>query len=537
MKKEISSAKGFIILSFAGIFAKILAVFNTPLLSRIIGVQGMGMYSRSYDVFMFVYAITSMGCQPAVAKVVAEFMAIDNKNAVETTLKISRLVYGFIGLSLMILLISLTYSITEFGNIVNSRYAIMFLAPSIFFTSILSAYRGYFQGKNEMSSIAISQMIEQILNVVISLLCAYILSKLSLQMGAAGGTIGTSVGALISIFYLVYFYNKNKEEERFFRQSKEQKEVTSKIILRKLFSYAFPITLSAGIQNLGSLIDMINVGRRLIYAGFTNVQSDALYGSLSYYKTLIGVPLIIVTALTTIVLPQVSKAFALRDKKLIINIINFSFRLALLLIIPSAVGLAILHKDIYEILFKGDNHSYIMLYGSFILVFISIAQLQSVILQGISKFYLMILSFTTGIVLKIIANYIFVGITSINILGVLIGNFLCFFIPVIINNKIIYKSINYKVPLIKMCVKPTGASIVMAITIMVLKEMIKMLEKVFIVYNFELIILYTIILVCVGFFIYIFFMVSIGGIKKSDLVFIPSRFYKFIPNFIIKKLK
>ncbi len=105
---------------------------------------------------MFVYAITSMGCQPAIAKVVAEFMARDNEKGVEKTLKISRLVYGIIGLTLMILLMFLAYPIAKIGKITNSTYAIMFLAPSVFFTSVLSAYRGYFQGKNEMTGIAIS---------------------------------------------------------------------------------------------------------------------------------------------------------------------------------------------------------------------------------------------------------------------------------------------------------------------------------------------------------------------------------------------
>ncbi|WP_024613554.1 polysaccharide biosynthesis protein [Clostridium sp. Ade.TY] len=537
MKEGTSSAKGFMILSFAGIFAKILAVFNTPLLNRIIGVQGMGMYSRSYDVFMFVYAITSMGCQPAVAKVVAEFMARDNEKGAEKTLKISRLVYGIIGLTLMILLVVLAYPIAKIGKITNSTYAIMFLAPSVFFTSVLSAYRGYFQGKNEMTGIAISQIIEQILNVFISLLCAYILSKISLQMGAAGGTIGTSVGAIIAILYLFYFYNKKKEEENFLNGAKEKREVTTKVILRKLFRYGFPITLSAGIQNLGGLVDMMNVGRRLIHAGFTSIQSDALYGSLYNYKTLIGVPLIIVTALTTIVLPAVSKAYALRDRETIINNINFSIRVALILTIPAAVGLTVLHKDVYAILFKGDNHSYITFYGSFILVFTAIAQLQSVILQGISRFYSMIISFTIGIILKIIANYIFVGITSINILGVLIGNFLCFFVPVVINNKIIYKSINYKISLVKMSIKPIIASVIMGGVIILFKQPIKILEKIFIGYNFEFILVYTIILVLIGSLIYVYFMVAIGGIKKSDLSFIPNKFYKLIPNFIIKKLK
>lgn len=533
MREETSSAKGFMILSFAGIFAKILAAFNTPLLNRIIGVQGMGMYSRSYDVFMFVYAITSMGCQPAVAKVVAEFMARGNKQGAEKTLKISRLVYGIIGFILMILLIVLAYPIAKLGDIINSTYAIMFLAPSVLFTALLSAYRGYFQGKNEMTGIAISQIIEQVLNVFISLLCAYLLSRISLPMGAAGGTIGTSVGAIFAIFYLFYVYNKKKDEEEFLNGSKE---VSSKVILRKLFRYGLPITISAGIQNLGGLVDMMNVGTRLIHAGFTDAQSNILYGSLYNYKTLIGVPLIIVTALTTIVLPSVSKAYALRDKDTIINNINFSFRIALALTIPSAVGLAVLHKDIYAILYKGDNHSYILLYGSFILVFTAIAQLQSVILQGISEFYSIIVSFTIGIILKIIANFIFVGIPSINILGVLIGNFLCFFVPVIINNKILYASIKYKVPLIKTSIKPILASILMGITIVILKQPIMMLEKFVVGYEFIFTLLYTMILIVIGALVYIYVMASIGGIEKSDIESVSPRIYRMMPRFIRNKL-
>ena len=149
----------------------------------------------------------------------------------------------------------------------------------------------------------------------------------------------------------------------------------------------------------------------------------------------------------------------------------------------------------------------------------------------------MIISFTIGIILKIIANYIFVGITSINILGVLIGNFLCFFVPVVINNKIIYKSINYKISLVKMSIKPIIASVIMGGVIILFKQPIKILEKIFIGYNFEFILVYTIILVLIGSLIYVYFMVAIGGIKKSDLSFIPNKFYKLIPNFIIKKLK
>lgn len=540
MSEESSSTKGFMILSLAGIFAKVLSAFYVPLLNKIIGVEGVGIYSRSYDIFMFVYAITSMGCQPAVAKVVAELRALGNERDAIKALKVSRKTYGIIGGVLTILLILLAYPIAKIGEIQNSTFAIMFLAPSIFLTAILSAYRGYFQGKNEMTGIAISQVLEQFLNIFISLLFAFILYKISIQLGAAGGTVGTSIGAVIAIFYLIYVYDKKKFEDIAYRTTTQEKKVSSKAILRKLLRYAFPITLSAGIQNFGGMIDMMNVSRRLIHAGFTQTQSDSLYGLLYNYKVLIGVPLIIVTALTTIVLPAVSRAYALKDRKAIRKNANFAFRIAFAITIPSAVGLAVLNNDVYTLLYQSDRGAYIMQFGSFILVFTAIAQLQSVILQGISQFYPMIISFSVGIVLKIVANYIFVGIPSINILGVLVGNFLCYLAPVIINHKILTRSIRYKIPLIRNCIKPIIASACMAVVIIVLKQPIAIISGFIgtsraIMYLYTLV--YTIILVGIGGLVYLYLMITLGGIRKLDVEAMSPKIYTKLPRFIRKKLK
>ena len=77
-----------------------------------------------------------------------------------------------------------------------------------------------------------------------------------------------------------------------------------------------PITLSAGIQNLGGVVDMMNVNLRLLHAGFTQIQSASLNGLLYKYKTLIGVPLIIVTALTTNSITSYIKGCCIKGQKI-----------------------------------------------------------------------------------------------------------------------------------------------------------------------------------------------------------------------------
>ncbi|MCR6516016.1 polysaccharide biosynthesis protein [Clostridium sp. LY3-2] len=536
MREESSSTKGFMILSLAGILAKLLSALYVPLLNQIIGAEGVGIYARSYDIFIFVYAIASMGCQPAVAKIVSEIRAVGNEEDAIKALKVSRRVYAIIGGGLTVLLMILAFPIAHLADISSSAYAIFALAPSIVLTAVLSSYRGYFQGRNEMTSIAVSQVLEQILNVVISLLFAFILVQISLPLGSAGGNVGTSVGALIACFYLIHIYDKKEYEEQILKMPKPEKRVSVDTILRKLVKYGLPITLSAGIQNFGGLVDMVNVNGRLLHAGFTSVEADTLYGLLYNYKVLLSVPLIIVTALGTTILPRVSKAAYLRDRKEIKSSLNFALRLTLSITIPAAVGLAVLSDDVYKLLYGGIEGSNLMVYGSFIVIFMAVSQIQGVVLQGISQFYPMLISFTIGIVLKIIANFIFVGIPNINIMGVLIGNFLCYAVPTVINAIIIKRHAKIHVPLIGNIVKPLIASAFMALAIIGLKNPINVILT-FTGTNRMIVFIYTMVLIGVGGLVYFIIMVMLGGIRKRDIDSVSTKVYKLLPRFIRKKLK
>ena len=95
--EEKSANRGFLILSIAGIASKIISVFYIPLLQRILGLSGYGIYQNCYEVFLFAYAITNLGTQPAIAKVVAELTALEKHEDAIRTLKISRTLLALVG--------------------------------------------------------------------------------------------------------------------------------------------------------------------------------------------------------------------------------------------------------------------------------------------------------------------------------------------------------------------------------------------------------------------------------------------------------
>ena len=513
MGEEHSAAKGVFILSVAGMVAKFISVFYTPFLVGILKDDGYGIYSQTTEIFLFIYAITCMGAQPAVAKVVSELSALGNEEGAKKALRISRKFYMMLGGGLGILMMILAIPLCNLFGISDAAYGVMALGPFVLITCILSAY------------------------VILSLLCAYILVQVSTAEGNAGAQVGTSVGALFAMLYLVYSLDKkySKEEEEIESLTNVRK-VSEKKILRKIIMYSIPITLSTGMQNFGGLVDMVNVNSRLAVAGFEKEIANSLYGQLGKYKTLLSVPLVIITSIGTTTLPAIARSMVLNERKEVKRKIAYAFKMAFSIAIPAAVGLSMLSELVYATLYNRTDGHKLMMIGAFILILYTTTQIQAVIMQSINKLYFILGTFMLGIVTKIIVNYIFVGIPGINIYGVLIGNVFWHLIPAVLNHKKLCKIMKMRLSIPKLVIKPAIASIVMAGVIYLLKLPLK--------YVFEVISLsrvtaapITIIIVAIGGIVYLYLMIVMGGIRKSDIQTISPKLIRMMPRFMRRKLR
>lgn len=530
-----TAARGMVALSFAGILVKVLSIIYTPALRGILTTAGYGIYTQTTQVFIFVYAVACMGAQPALAKTVSEYVAVGNEKGAIRALQISRKLFMSVGTILALLMVALAVPIANFAKNPSIAYGIVALAPCVVITTYLATIRGYMQGKNNMKAIAISQIVEQIVNIVVSLLCAFILVSISLPLGNAGAQIGTSVAALFACAYLLQKYIKNKYKEH--ADSIETiKKVSDKRILKKIITYSFPIIISAGLQNFGGLIDMFNVNQRLVFAGFDEVSMQTLVGFLGLYNTLYGVPLIVITAVGMSVLPAISKLFVLKEKNAIRKKIRESFKLTYIIAIPAAVGLSIVSTDIYISLFGTADGSGLMKIGAFIIILMATTQIQAVVLQSVNKMYYMLGAFVVGIIIKIVLNYIFVGIPYFNIYGVLIGNLFWQLIPAILNHKKICKTTGMKMPIINLIARPVLASSVMALVIYLVQLPYSFIYR-FINPCRATSIPITFIAVAVGGFVYLYLMIVMGGIRKNDIEAISPKIMRFMPRFMRIKLR
>lgn len=532
-----SAAKGFAVLTASMLLVKVLSLLYVPVLRGILGKQGLGVYYSAYSIFSFIYVLANAGIPVAISKMVAELDALGNYKDALKTFKIARsLLVGF-GLTISIFMFIFAGPLSRSLESSESTLAIQALCPTIFITAILCSYKGYFQGKSNMTPTAISQVVEQVFNIVFSLLFAYILISFGDSYGAAGGTVGTTLGALGAALYLIYAYNKNK---RFSipkgGNNPEVKRLSNEEIIKRVLSYAVPITIGVALQNSGMIVDLKIVKSRLLIAGFGSNIVEELWGVLSQYNTLVSVPMAIIGSLSISILTIISRHNAIKDKKALKSSVSSTYRVTYIIAAPCAFGLAALSTQILTLIGYDIQAAPLFTYGPLVIILTGISLVQTSILQGLGKVKMVTVYSLMGLLGKIIVNYIFVAIPSINILGAVIGNGVGFLIMVILSQRLINNTLKLRIKLIKPSIKPIFASLTMWIATVLAYKAINIVFSIFIS-GYILNALCTMIAIIIAVLVYIIVLFSIGGIRRKDLDSLPRKIVRFVPTKLLNKVK
>ncbi|SCK04217.1 Probable cell division protein ytgP [uncultured Clostridium sp.] len=523
--KENSIGRGVIILAISSIILKLLSALYMPILSHILTDDGIAIYTVGYDVFIFLFAITSLGIQPAITKLVSEERTIGSDKDVFNVLFISKkflLFYGGIA-SIVFALLAKPLSILFNSN--DSIKVFIFLSPAILLASILAAYRGFFQGYNDMITLSISNIIEQLFNVIFSLFFAFQLINISTSWGSTGGTIGTTLGAIGAITYIKYILNK-KYDSKFISKNTTEDKYTRKLhnnkILKRLLISAVPFILIAAIQNISAIVDVFTVRT------FIETDINIKTATLKYYTTIINVPLVIITSLGIGVFPKIIKGYLEKNKKELVTQTAYCYKLTYIITIPSVCGLMILSKDIFKLVFNREFGYEILLIGAVALIFMALFTIQNIVLQGMNKFKFIIKLGLISLIIKTLINIIFIRINNINVIGAVIGSIVSLAVVTVCNHIGLQEYFNIKIPIINQSKTPLIASIIMSIVLLTLRY--KLIAG-FISNNYTRIniCIVTFGLILIGGIIYFLSLLLLGGISKYELDTISPVIYRRLP--------
>ena len=270
-------------------------------------------------------------------------------------------------------------------------------------------------------------------------------------------------------------------------------------------------------------------------AGFTDIQATELYSHLYKYQQLINAPLAITVALAATILPAISAAVAIKNSERVQNRVDFALRLMFMVTVPSAIGFAVLSAPVFEILKYGPG-AYLMQIGSVALILLAMVQVQTSILQGAGKIYIVTFNLILGIIGKIISNYFLIANKSINIKGAIIGSVICYSIPIILNFHVMKNVLKIRLGIGKLLYKPVVASCMMGIIVFAVYKGASLglffLKNAYIINMFSLAIS-----VLIGTITYFIVMFLIKGITSEDIDIMPRKFVKYIPKVMLERSK
>ncbi len=427
---------GALSLGLGAFIAKLLgAIYRVPL-TNILGSTGLGLYQMVFPVYTVLLDFSGAGVPSALSKLIASGKEEDKFNRGNAYLNGSLKLFLWFGLAFSLLLFIFARPLARLQGDENAYLGYVFLSPAVLLVSLISCFRGYFQGLMDMKPTAISQVVEQIVKLALGLLLVYLFMP-NLAWAVAGATFAITISELIALLYLFVSYKnfkkKNSLKIAFDRQN-------FKSLAKSIIKLTVPITIVGILLPLSHVIDSFLV---LNILGAYENNATSLYGLLSgVVATVIGLPVAVCYGVATVAIPSVSngKNQSEQNKRAIKTIL-----LTLAVGLPATLFCLAFAPFIIRLLFNGlaFNEKAIAInllrVSSPCILLLSLLQTCNAVLIGKGKPYLPVISLGIGVLVKEILNFILLKMPKLNIYGGAIAIIACYFTVCLINLIMIFK--------------------------------------------------------------------------------------------------
>lgn len=462
--KKQNFMKGAVILIAANIIVKLIgAAFKIPL-TYLLNEEGMALFSTSYTMYTFLFIVATAGLPVAISRMISQSRAKGNLKEVKKIFSVSIRLLAAIGIvGTCVLFFGAGYFADALENS-DAKLGIMAIAPAMLFVSLMSAYRGFFQGHQDMYPTALSEVSEAVGKLVIGYICASYFMKYGVIYAAAGAVFGVAMGGFLGFIVLFAVYAVKRKS--IYAQNSVGISRSNSTLLNELVVIAVPITIGASVFSLTSLIDMSMIMRNLQAGGFSYKEAKFMWGSYSGYTIpLFNLPPTLISAISISLVPAISGAFSVGDMKTVRSTTENSLLITLLFALPCAVGMACLAEPILAVVYHNTNASSTLFILSFAIVFVSLVMVTNAILQSIGKERIPVINMIIGGVVKILINNYLVKNPSVNINGAPIGTNACYIVILLLNLYWIHREIGVKLTAVRFVVKPVISVAVMAFAV------------------------------------------------------------------------
>ena len=559
-----SFLKGAMVLGGSMVVVRLMGMVYKILLSGMYGGVGTGLFNAAYALYNPLFMLSTAGFPIAISRMVSESMTKKRYRDVKQIHRLSVPIFVIAGLVCFIAMVIGSFIYVKIINADNTIFALLCLSPTIFFGCLMSIYRGYFEGMRNMTPTAISEIIEASCKLFIGFAASFITMKLCMGQYYSSGYVlgikcsvaaeanaaavplaigaaitGISLGSLFGFLFLFIRYKHKGDGIDSEDLNNSPPPRSNGTIMRTMVRTAIPIGLGSIIMSIGDMIDSTLVQTRIF--NIMETDPDALlnvYGSLIpdevfyggdthiYLYGCYGIALtlmMLVTAVTqvfgTTALPSVTAAYTSGNKEKLKQSMETVLRVTVLVTIPSGIGLSVLAEPLLSLIYSSPSVANEVEIGSKVLtvmgisvIFIATSTPLCSMLQAVGRMDVPLKLFTAGMIMKIIVNYILVGIPEINIQGANVGSMVCYGFVTVVAMFVLCRRTGVIPDFMSILVKPLLASLLCGAAAYfseILFDIVLMQS------------IATILSVIVAIIVYIISLLLLRAIKREDILQMP----------------
>ena len=295
--------KSTIILIIGGLITKILGMIIKIALTRSIGTDGISLYMLVLPTFNLFITLCNLGVPIAITKLVSEKKKSSKKIIIPTTYLI--LIYNLF-LILIIIIIS-PYLANNLLHNSNTYYPLIAIGTTLPFIAVSSIIKGYFFGKENVFPCTISNIIEQIVRLLLTILLVSHMIKYSLVIAVTTVVLINILSEGSSIIVLLFFLPKEKINKEDLKKDNS--------LLKEIFGISIPTTASRLIGSITYFLEPILLTNILKYTGYTTDYITLEYGIINgYVYPLLLLPSFFTLAISSAILPVISNSYSNNNK-------------------------------------------------------------------------------------------------------------------------------------------------------------------------------------------------------------------------------
>jgi len=358
--KDNKFIKSTLILIIGGMITRLLGFVIKIIYTRTMGETGVALYTLVFPTYSLLITIASLAMPIAISKLVAE-----EKYRTKTIFLSSAFIMLLVNaIAIFLVMLFAPYIANVLLKNPDTYYLLVCMALTLPFISISSILKGYYYGKQKMFPQILSNIAEQVVRLLIIIIAMPTLMSISIKAAVAGLILLNVVSELAqSIVLLIGLPKKvkiNKEE------IKPNKKITKDVL-----DVSIPSVSARLIGNIGFFFEPIILTNLLLYSGYSSAYIMAEYGAYNAYAiALLTMPSFFIQAISTSVLPEISKYHAKNNKRMIKRRVLQAICICLILGGLFSIVFSIFGSELLQVIYGTNKGSeYLKMLAPFFILF------------------------------------------------------------------------------------------------------------------------------------------------------------------------